>query len=249
MELSVVRLKRYDEERLPEIATAFVVEVNKEDVKRVVRLVSKYKVPKHLKRVKKSIGDNKFLILVGMKDSLAKEDKRVFEKYTWAEIGIPQSTPLTLEQNTYSQKLWPCYFHPVKEPSVSICYVNRMLRILKREETVAKKGFCAGVCIITGEEVPIDTEFDTDNVLGHSVFKSISKVSKKKHTYLCTGLDAFLYKEPCLSCAMAFVHGRIGRVFLLHCRSEGPYTSLKLCYNKNLNHRYPVYKIEECSIL
>eukprot|EP00866_Antonospora_locustae_P001276 jgi/Antlo1/1276/320 len=91
--------------------------------------------------------------------------------------------------------------------------------------------------------VVVNSETDTDNVAGHAVMKSVSAVSRQKRVYLCTGLDAFVYREPCTSCAMAFVHGRISRVFFVEKSPRGPYSYLKLCYNKNINHRYPVYRI------
>lgn len=245
MQPTVSRLKRYEEEENPQVLEALAVEVDKKDVKELTKLVSGHKLPKHIKRIKKTSEADRLLVLVSVKESFCEQARRKLEKYELVEVSIPQRMPLTPEQNSYSQSLWPCSFHPPREPEISVSYVGGMLRYLKAEIKILKSSFCAGICVLARGGLVVCTEVDTDNVLGHSVFKSISRVSRKKHAYLCTGFDAFLYKEPCLSCAMAFVHGRVARVFLLHYDSTGPYSSFKLCYNKNLNHRYPVYKIED----
>jgi hypothetical protein len=41
-------------------------------------------------------------------------------------------------------------------------------------------------------------------------------------TYLCTGYDVYLSKEPCLMCAMSLIHSRIRRLFYRYKSSLGP---------------------------
>ena len=106
-------------------------------------------------------------------------------------------------------------------------------------------GLCSEACFIVSEKNDILVKsFDTEYILGHAILKAISHVSRLKFGYLCTGYTAYLFTEPCLSCAMALVHGRIKNVFVYSKRSQDGFSSfshLKFNYNKFLNHRYNVY--------
>lgn len=61
--------------------------------------------------------------------------------------------------------------------------------------------------------------------------------------YICTGYDLYVTREPCVMCAMALVHSRIGRVFYGAVSSDGALgTKFKIHSQKDLNHRFEVYK-------
>jgi tRNA-specific adenosine deaminase 3 len=70
--------------------------------------------------------------------------------------------------------------------------------------------------------------------------------------YLCTTYDAYLSREPCVMCAMALVHSRIGRVFYLD-QAEPQGGALgqfyKLHLQSGLNHRFRVYKITSSNVV
>ncbi|KAK7938322.1 hypothetical protein WMY93_001648 [Mugilogobius chulae] len=61
--------------------------------------------------------------------------------------------------------------------------------------------------------------------------------------YICTGYDLYVTKEPCVLCAMALVHSRIGRVFYGTDSEDGAMgTKFKIHAQKDLNHRFEVFK-------
>lgn len=100
---------------------------------------------------------------------------------------------------------------------------------------------CAFACMIYDGEKLLSSSFDHEPIIGHAVTDSIREVSQSDYGYLCTGFEAFLFQEPCTSCAMSLVHGRIKKVFILFPGNEYPFSNSKLNFNKNLNHRFDVY--------
>lgn len=61
--------------------------------------------------------------------------------------------------------------------------------------------------------------------------------------YICTGYDLYVTREPCVMCAMALVHSRIGRVFYGVASADGALgTKFKIHAQKDLNHRFEVYR-------
>uniref|UniRef100_A0A8C6THK3 Adenosine deaminase tRNA specific 3 n=1 Tax=Neogobius melanostomus TaxID=47308 RepID=A0A8C6THK3_9GOBI len=71
--------------------------------------------------------------------------------------------------------------------------------------------------------------------------------------YICTGYDLYVTREPCVLCAMALVHSRIGRVFYGTGSGDGALgTKFKIHAQKDLNHRFDVFKgvlAEQCKDL
>ncbi|XP_029936036.1 putative inactive tRNA-specific adenosine deaminase-like protein 3 isoform X2 [Myripristis murdjan] len=61
--------------------------------------------------------------------------------------------------------------------------------------------------------------------------------------YICTGYDLYVTREPCVMCAMALVHSRIGRVFYGTSSADGALgTKYKIHTQKDLNHRFEVFR-------
>lgn len=219
---------------------ASAVRLGKGDVEDALSALKEYEIPRHLKRVKRLDTDS-FLVMISVESSLRERNAGMFDWPGIITVDVPGRAPQTSEQNAECQRYWPCHFHATKESCIDISYVAQMFETV--QHLLPPIHACCGVCVIVKDGEVVGTEVDTDDVLGHCVLKSVSAVSKQGDGYLCTGLDAFVYREPCVSCAMAFVHGRIRRVFFCKEIEKGPYTHHKLCYNKNINHRYTVYRI------
>ncbi|KAA8498839.1 putative inactive tRNA-specific adenosine deaminase-like protein 3 [Porphyridium purpureum] len=70
--------------------------------------------------------------------------------------------------------------------------------------------------------------------------KTEVQVGPEMAQYVCTGLDCFVLREPCVMCAMALTHSRIRRVFFAFARtaSSGGFYDASIHEVKELNHRY-----------
>ncbi|XP_042351240.1 probable inactive tRNA-specific adenosine deaminase-like protein 3 isoform X1 [Plectropomus leopardus] len=74
-------------------------------------------------------------------------------------------------------------------------------------------------------------------------FQGVSDAEAGSQPYICTGYDLYVTQEPCVMCAMALVHSRIGRVFYGTASSDGALgTKYKIHTQNDLNHHFEVFK-------
>lgn len=252
------RLETMEEEREVCILKGYAVKTSRLDIKRFLRRMEYRKLPKHVKRIKPwnrdllvlvdvvedrdPIGDVVNLVARMVEEGFGSGFSSNSPTSLIETVNVPKYQPLTDAQYIESTALWPCIRSSRTTEELNIGCIKSMVREVETRENAS---ICCGTCIIADGKRALSIYEDTDDILGHSILKGIDEISKAQVSYLCTDLDAFIFREPCLSCSMALVHGRIKRVFCINRVSEGTFSNLKINYNRSLNHRYPVYFMNE----
>lgn len=233
-----VRLNSYEEDRNFELTPANALVIQEKDIEAYILSHRFVDIPEHIKRVKKD--SNRFLIFKSLGNCTDN---------TGVNIMIPKHKPVTKEQYEKSKSFWPCYFFNIYDDVLdqNQLYINYKSCISYYNEIVKNSNYnnsdCTDVCLIFDNNTILARSYDTNGILGHSAINAIREVSRKKSSYLCTGYSVFVMGEPCMSCTMAMIHGRVKKVFCLvkSDSSTSSFTGLKFNYNYNLNHRFNVY--------
>lgn len=215
-------------------------------------LFKKYKmhqIPSYLKRMKGGDPTCMFLVCMGCNREVTDS---VFVK-------VPGFAPCTTSQYSDARAVWPCSYSRLHIESVAHLNTNYFIQLILSEVATysvasshqsglpGPSELCSCICIIADDKNKLLCKTaDSAPIFGHGILQAVSQISRSQMGYLCTGYTAYLYSEPCLSCAMALVHGRIKRV-ICYTRKEsldGAFSTLKFNYNQFLNHRYDVYFVE-----
>lgn len=232
--MKITKLKSESEEEKIGLIVSYAILVHKSHMKDVSGLVKDIQIPSYLKRIK-SINDWVYVLCNS-------HNHKSLSQYDTIKVNIPHKQACTQEQYIQYREIWPCIFHKKKEEPIDSSYVMKWVKRLL--EISVLSSYCTGGCLIVGNDTLLSCTTDTDDILGHSIFSGVDLVSGSQIGYLCTGFDAFIINEPCLSCAMVFVHGRIKRVFCINKRTDGSFSKLRFNFNKGVNHRYDVYFID-----
>ncbi|GMF22131.1 unnamed protein product [Phytophthora fragariaefolia] len=117
-------------------------------------------------------------------------------------------------------------FHPIMVAVDAVAERDR-----RRETEVAEKASKKQKCADGEDAASAELQLEAETKLSES--------------YLCTGYDVYLDREPCGMCAMALVHSRARRVVFDRANPEDGVllSSFKLHTIKSLNHHYRVFQL------
>lgn len=250
------RLLTEEESREMVFVTGIAIEIEKKDIAFYFKKMKHILIPSYLKRVKKLGQTWHFLVttdcsLKSLNENLQKIKNVSINSESIGDISakiktvsIPAFAPRTMSQFIKANEVWPSYYlktnHPPVDTKIAAIVIEKVKDLFL--EGLFKDVKCSMVCMIFDRDEKLVTTYDHEKVIGHAVFDAVRYVSKLKRQYLCTGFTAYLYTEPCVSCAIALVHGRIKTVFCYKKKIlEGSFSNLRINYNKSLNHRYDVY--------
>lgn len=194
-----------------------------------------FEIPGHLKRARKIDKDFSNILL------------KMGKHPGFETVMVPSSNDFeNKEEFTHYNRIWPVSWYPHKEVSLDLDYIYKFSSQILEKYSKNEDFDCASRCfIVDPENKKIMSENSSIDRIFHPILELISITSKKNASigvnYLCTGMDVFLSREPCQSCAMALIHGRIRRVFYYKSMT-GVFEKKFFHEIKSFNHRFQVFR-------
>jgi tRNA-specific adenosine deaminase 3 len=204
---------------------------------------------RHIPRVRRSDPDSNDVILSYSADEAAAVLQKLADLGICtdvAEVPLPLWCPFSEAQRTQCLEFWPVDLVGVEVPALeSIGDHRRLLEQVLTDRSVVIT--CPGSPDIVASDGSFDCH-QCDGMIDHAIIRAARRASKaapKTGSYLCTGLDVYAYGEPCIMCAMALVHSRVGRLFYIetNVRFGGIESQAQVHTNMKLNHRYRAFRV------
>ena len=224
-------------------------------VRQTYNVIQKFDIPRRrdIKRVQRV--DNEYNYVILSYDTLNQSE--IQEKLTLIGIDvaiesvkIPRWYPLSEKQKRECEQYWPMNDF-VAEPQLPIDSVDvhepYLGQVLKDRSVIVRSSDPRQREIISSAFYNCK---DCDQCIHHGVIKALSEASKlaakDEKKYLCTDLDVYCYGEPCVMCAMAMTHSRIGRLFYIETNKDfgGIESQVQVHCNPCLNHRYRAFRLK-----
>ncbi|KAI5185767.1 tRNA-specific adenosine deaminase 3 [Nematocida homosporus] len=216
--------------------------------------------PNHLKRAKPQ--ENSLLILLAplvefqqhQTELLAEMQTYGVTENNLVAVQVSSQEPESIEEQQQMARTWPCTFHPKPVVELDLTTKAQVTKVLEQEHARIKEDQdsyktkeCSMVACIL-EETTDYQRFASklESCFDHAILAMIRSISATTEGYLCTGRTVVLINEPCILCAMALVHSRTKQVFVYgHASADSPFFQHNLNTISSLNHRFPVYHVED----
>jgi tRNA-specific adenosine deaminase 3 len=163
------------------------------------------------------------------------------------EVPLPLWCPLSARHRTECAEYWPVnyVFAPQPpDPEPISGHTSWIEKVFGEKSILIKKP--DGNFIVAS-----DAQSDCDHCDGHidhgmlRALAAASKYAAENGSYLCTNLDVYCYLEPCVMCAMAMVHSRVGRLFYVQKNPDfgGIESQAQVHSNPHLNHNFRAFRV------
>ncbi|KAH0785472.1 cytidine deaminase-like protein [Histomonas meleagridis] len=214
------------------ITTSFIIE-KRRDIKRV-----------------RHIGDTSDVIVSYTNDNHDEILQKLQELGITSELHVvklPLWVPRSVKQRDECVIFWPMN-NVITSPQLPIDPISDhsiiLSKVITNKSIIIKKP--------DSTEIICEDISDCTNCIGninHGMIRALGNTSRytiENNSYLCNGLDVYCYYEPCMMCAMAMVHSRVGRLFYIEDNPDfgGIYSQGQIHCCASLNHRFRAFKLK-----
>lgn len=197
-------------------------------------------VYRHLKRTRPE-NDDLLILLTPSSESI---ESQLEGSIDYRIVSVPRYAPSSREQYEAGSALWPMIFHENRKEQVKLQYDDLIESLVNDHFDKFTKDHPVAILTPSGTLIA-HGDRDHTHPLGHPCFTAIKNAALQVQppAYLCTDMVVFCKDEPCLMCAMALLHSRIGAIVFESGRdTDSPYSHpINLQSLGGLNHYYKVY--------
>lgn len=252
LSLEVELLLKLGDDEAPKLDEARAVIIHdKRALSSILKLLSNASLPSHLKRLR-HVDSCCSEVLLCDEEEISRVTNQA--KLETRQVSIPQCAPLTVNQvKLWSQRYWPVCFSSKQAAPPTLAAEFPQQELAKLEQWITQSNKFAVQIIDPRTNMCLANAIaihETPQGIAHPIMLALDAAAKvvQQSTcaddYLCTGMDVFLLHEPCVMCAMALLHSRVGRVFFRFANEESGAlrSKCRLHTLPSINHRYRVFQ-------